>query len=68
MAAALLAAGFFAAGFFAAPSLSWPALVSFLSSAISYSLSEAEPAPEWARKVRVGANSPSLWPTIDSET
>ena len=23
--------------------------------------------PEWARKVRVGANSPSLWPTIDSE-
>ena len=24
--------------------------------------------PEWARKVRVGANSPSLWPTIDSET
>src|SRR6185503_9144283 len=25
-------------------------------------------APEWARKVRVGANSPSLWPTIDSET
>ena len=32
------------------------------------SLSEALPAPEWARKVRVGANSPSLWPTIDSET
>ena len=26
------------------------------------------PLPEWARKVRVGANSPSLWPTIDSET
>ena len=23
--------------------------------------------PEWERKVRVGANSPSLWPTIDSE-
>src|SRR3954452_713785 len=23
---------------------------------------------EWPRKVRVGANSPSLWPTIDSET
>ena len=22
---------------------------------------------EWERKVRVGANSPSLWPTIDSE-
>ncbi len=28
----------------------------------------ALPLPEWARKVRVGANSPSLWPTIDSET
>src|SRR5215208_4400429 len=26
------------------------------------------PLPECARKVRVGANSPSLWPTIDSET
>ena len=26
------------------------------------------PVPEWARKVLVGANSPSLWPTIDSET
>src|SRR5262249_61388729 len=24
-------------------------------------------SPEWARKVRVGANSPSLWPTICSE-
>src|SRR5947208_7184233 len=23
-------------------------------------------SPEWARKVRVGANSPSLWPTICS--
>src|SRR5919206_1774797 len=23
--------------------------------------------PAWPRKVRVGANSPSLWPTIDSE-
>jgi hypothetical protein len=22
--------------------------------------------PPWARKVRVGANSPSLWPTISS--
>ena len=40
----------------------------FFSSAIErYSLSLAVPAPEWARKVRVGANSPSLWPTIDSE-
>src|SRR6185312_647785 len=25
-------------------------------------------SPEWARKVRVGANSPSLWPTICSVT
>src|SRR5215211_6456404 len=24
--------------------------------------------PAWPRKTRVGANSPSLWPTIDSET
>src|SRR5207237_1624603 len=24
--------------------------------------------PAWNRKVRVGANSPSLWPTIDSVT
>src|SRR6266487_2151307 len=24
-------------------------------------------SPEWARNVRVGANSPSLWPTICSE-
>ena len=29
--------------------------------------SSARPLPEWARNVRVGANSPSLWPTIDSE-
>jgi hypothetical protein len=59
------AAGFFAAGFLAGFfALSFSV---FFSSAIGYSLSLAVPAPEWARKVRVGANSPSLWPTIDSE-
>ena len=64
-AAGFLAAGF-AAGFFAAGFFAWSFSV-FFSSATGYSLSLAEPAPEWARKVRVGANSPSLWPTIDSE-
>src|SRR5215207_7993877 len=59
-----LAAGFLAAGFLVAAFFGW----AFFSSAIRrYSLSLAVPAPEWARKVRVGANSPSLWPTIDSE-
>ena len=56
----VFAAGFFAAGFFAVVSL-------FFSSAMAYLSSPLDPAPECARKVRVGANSPSLWPTIDSE-
>src|SRR5215207_6009132 len=63
-----LAAGFLAAGFLAAAFFGWSFFSVFFSSAIRrYSLSLAVPAPEWARKVRVGANSPSLWPTIDSE-
>ena len=69
--AAFFAAGFFAAGlraagFLAAAPFSSGFDVGFFSSAIAYSLCPC-PAPEWARKVRVGANSPSLWPTIDSE-
>ena len=60
---ASVAAGFLAAAFFG-----WSFFSVFFSSAIGrYSFSLAVPAPEWARKVRVGANSPSLWPTIDSE-
>ena len=34
---------------------------------VGHRYSDPLPVPEWARKVRVGANSPSLWPTIDSE-
>jgi hypothetical protein len=64
-----LAAGFLVAGFLAVACFGWSFFSVFFSSAIGrYSLSLAVPAPEWARKVRVGANSPSLWPTIDSET
>src|SRR6187397_1726354 len=59
LAASFFAASFFADGFFAA------GFFLGVSSAIAYS-SDFE-VPEWARKVRVGANSPSLWPTIYSE-
>ena len=65
LAAGFLARVFFAAGFFAAGFFAWLLLGVLLVS--HQSLSLAVPAPEWARKVRVGANSPSLWPTIDSE-
>src|SRR5437763_6219981 len=36
--------------------------------AVIYPLILALSPPAWPRKSRVGANSPSLWPTIDSET
>src|SRR5918995_308767 len=62
------AAAFVAVAFVVVAFFGWSFFSVFFSSAIGrYSLSLAVPAPEWARKVRVGANSPSLWPTIDSE-
>src|SRR5207302_1373381 len=44
-----------------------PRCLALLGHRSGHASAAREPEPEWARNVLVGANSPSLWPTIDSE-
>ena len=50
-----------------APAVACP-VTSLLARAIYFNLVLRSVWCPWVRKVRVGANSPSLWPTIDSVT